>query len=70
MEQAISRGIPELKRFVAGVEQDYAAVHAALRLPCSQGITKGKVNKFKTLKRVRYGRAGFAFLRQRLLHDT
>ncbi len=33
-------------------------------------ITEGKVNKLKTLKRVMYGRAGFALLRQRLLHDA
>ena len=36
----------------------------------SQGITEGKVNKLKTLKRIMYGRAGFALLRQRLLHDA
>ena len=64
MEQAMSSGIPELKSFVAGIERDYDAVHAALRLPWSQGITEGKVNKLKTLKRVMYGRAGFALLRQ------
>jgi hypothetical protein len=28
MEQAISSGIPELKSFVAGIEQDYAALLA------------------------------------------
>jgi transposase len=33
-------------------------------------ITEGKVNKLKTLKRAMYGRAGFALLRQRLLHDA
>src|SRR6266536_4446351 len=70
MEQAIRSGIPELGSFVAGIERDYDAVHAALRLPWSQGITEGKVNKLKTLKRVMYGRAGFALLRQRLLHDA
>ena len=69
MEQAIRSGIPELGSFVAGIERDYDAVSAALRLPWSQGITEGKVNKLKTLKRVMYGRAGFALLRQRLLHD-
>jgi len=69
MEQAIRSGIPELGSFVAGIERDYDAVSAALRLPWSQGITEGKVNKLKTLKRVLYGRAGFALLRQRLLHD-
>src|SRR6266700_2815608 len=68
MEQAISSGIPELGSFVMGIERDYDAVHAALRLPWIQGVTEGKVNKLKTLKRVMYGRAGFALLRQRLLH--
>jgi transposase len=70
MEQAVKSGIPELGSFVAGIERDYDAVHAALCLPWSQGITEGKVNKLKTLKRVMYGRAGFALLRQRLLHDA
>jgi len=69
MADAIRSGIPELKSFVMGIERDYDAVYAALRLPWSQGITEGKVNKLKTLKRVMYGRAGFALLRQRLLHD-
>ena len=68
MGQAVTSGIPELKSFVNGIERDYDAVHAALRLPWSQGITEGKVNKLKTLKRVMYGRAGFPLLRQRLLH--
>jgi len=70
MEQATRSGIPELGSFVVGIERDYDAVYAALRLPWSQGITEGKVNKLKTLKRVMYGRAGFALLRQRLLHDA
>jgi transposase len=68
-QDAKSCGIPELKSFVAGIERDYDAVYAALRLPWSQGIAEGKVNKLKTLKRVMYGCAGFALLRQRLLHD-
>jgi transposase len=33
MKEAIRSGIPELKSFVAGIERDYDAVHAALRLP-------------------------------------
>ncbi len=70
MRQAASLGIPELKSFVTGIERDDDAMHAALRLPWSQGITEGKVNKLKTLKRVMYGRAGFTLLRQRLLHDA
>jgi hypothetical protein len=60
MEEASKSGIAELKSFVAGVERDYDAVKEALRLPWSQGITEGKVNKLKTIKRVMYGRAGCA----------
>jgi transposase len=70
MEAAMKSGIAELKSFVAGIERDFDAVKAALRLPWSQGITEGKVNKLKTIKRVMYGKAGFALLRQRLLHDA
>ena len=70
MEDALSRQIKELKSFVAGIERDYDAVKAALSSSWSQGITEGKVNKLKTLKRQMYGRAGFALLRQRLLHDA
>ncbi len=70
MEQAAKSGIPELGSFVTGIERDYDAVHAALCLPWSQGITEGKVNKLKTLKRAMYGRAGVPLLRHRLLHDA
>jgi Transposase and inactivated derivatives len=70
MEEASKSAIPELKSFVAGIERDYDAVKAALRLSWSQGPTEGKVNKLKTIKRMMYGRAGFSLLRQRLLHDA
>ena len=68
MVQAERSGIPELRSFVNGIKRDYNAVHASLCLPPSQGITEGKVNKLKTLKRVMYGRAGFPLLQRRLLH--
>jgi len=68
MQEATKSGIVEMKSFVAGIERDYDAVSAALHLPWSQGQTEGFVNKLKTAKRMMYGRAGFALLRQRLLH--
>jgi len=68
MQEATKSGIPELGSFVAGIERDYDAVKAALCLPWNQGQTEGFVNKLKTVKRMMYGRAGFALLRQRLLH--
>ncbi len=68
MQEATRSGIPEFKSFVSGIERDYDAVKAALRLPWNQGQTEGFVNKLKTAKRMMYGRAGFALLRRRLLH--
>ena len=41
---------------------------AGLTLPYSNGVVEGKVNKLKLIKRMMYGRAGFALLRQRVLH--
>jgi transposase len=70
MEEADKSGISELGSFVAGIERDYDAVKEALRLPWSQAVTEGKVNKLKTIKRQMYGRAGFPLLQQRLLHDA
>ena len=60
-------GIPELKRFVAGIYRDYDAVRAALATKHSNGQTEGKVNKLKCIKRQMYGRANFDLLRQRML---
>jgi transposase len=68
MQEAVKSGITELKSFVGGIERDYDAVKAALCFPWNQGQTEGFVNKLKTAKRMMYGRAGFALLRQRLLH--
>ncbi len=60
--------IRELQSFGAGIERDKAAVVAGLTLPQSNGLIEGKVNKLKLIKRMGYGRAGFALLRQRVLH--
>jgi transposase len=60
--------IRELQRFVKGCERDKAALAAGLTLPHNNGMVEGKVNKLKLIKRMGYGRAGFALLRQRVLH--
>jgi len=70
LKQARESGIKELESFVAGVERNYDAVRAGLAFPWSQGPVEGTVNKIKTHKRLMYGRAGFALLRQKLLHLT
>ncbi|QBD78899.1 transposase [Ktedonosporobacter rubrisoli] len=48
--------------------RDKEAVVAGLTLPFNNGLVEGKVNKLKLLKRMGYGRASFALVRQRVLH--
>jgi transposase len=60
--------IPELHRFANGIERDKAAVLVGLTLFHNNGQTEGQVTRIKLIKRMMYGRAGFALLRQRVLH--
>jgi transposase len=60
--------IRPLQSFVGGIERDKAAVVAGLTLPYNNGLVEGKINKLKLIKRMGYGRASFALLRQRVLH--
>ena len=68
LEAVRASNIRELQSFVGGIERDKAAVLAGLTLPQNNGLVEGKVNKLKLIKRMGYGRAGFALLRQRVLH--
>jgi transposase len=60
--------LPELESFAHGVERDKAAVQAGLTLPINHGQVEGQVTRIKLIKRMMYGKAGFALLRQRVLH--
>ncbi len=57
---------PELRNFAASLEQDGAAVRAALTLPWSNGPVEGHIHR--VLKRSAYGRMKLDLLRQRVLH--
>ena len=57
----------ELRRFAQGLDQDRAAVQAALDEPWSNGMVEGHVNRLKAIKRQMYGRAGLPLLRARVL---
>lgn len=57
----------ELKRFAAGIEEEYGSVKAALQLPWSNGPVEGHVHRLKAIKRQMYGRANFDLLRIRVL---
>ncbi|MBA3822945.1 MAG: ISL3 family transposase [Ktedonobacterales bacterium] len=58
---------PELQRFAQGLVRDYSAVRAGLTEIYSNGMVEGFVNKIKMVKRMMFGRAGVALLRQRVL---
>jgi transposase len=66
-EEALSSGLPELQRFITGLDRDEAAVKAALELPWSNGPVEGQVTRLKVIKRQMYGRAHFDLLRARVL---
>jgi transposase len=68
LTQVHESDLPELESFAHGVEQDQAAVQAGLTLPINNGQVEGHVTRVKLIKRMMYGKAGFALLRQRILH--
>ena len=68
MSKVEASGIPELQRFANGLERDKAAVLAGLTLSHSNGQGEGQGTRIKLIKRMMFGRAGFALLRQRVLH--
>jgi transposase len=60
--------IKDLQRFAKGLQRDKAAVLVGLTRSYHNGQTEGQVTRIKLIKRMMYGRAGFALLRQRVLH--
>jgi len=47
---------------------DKAAVQAGLTLHINDGQVEGHVTRVKLIKRMLYGKVGFALLRHRVLH--
>jgi len=67
LNAAKASDLRELQSLAEGMERDYAAIEAALRLPYSTGPVEGNSNRLKLIKRSGYGRAGFDLLRLRVL---
>jgi hypothetical protein len=67
LTDALKSGVSAVATFAAGLQQDGAAVKAALTTPWSSGQTEGQVNKLKLPKRQTFGRAKFDLLRRRVL---
>jgi len=63
-------GLKELQSFSVGLMKDEAAVRAAMIYDWSSGQVEGNVNRLKMIKRMMFGRAGFALLRARVLHKS
>ena len=60
-------GVRVVESFATSLDQDGAAVRAALTLPWSSGQAEGQINRLKLLKRAMYGRAKLDWLRRRFL---
>src|SRR4051812_20643292 len=60
-------GVRAVETFAAGLEQDGAAIRAALTTPWSSGQAEGQITRLKLIKRQMYGRASFDLLRRRVL---
>jgi len=54
------------RSFASRIQQDEAAVRAALKYRWSNGPTEGHVNRLKCIKRMMYGRAKDDLLRKRV----
>lgn len=67
LRQAENSKIAIWRNFAAGLQQDYAAVRAALIHDWSNGPTEGHINRLKFLKRLMYGRANDDLLRKRVI---
>ena len=70
LKDCLTSGIQEMANFASGLQQDEAAVRAALSLPWSTGQVEGQITRLKLIKRQMYGRANFDLLRQRVLHPV
>jgi transposase len=60
-------GLKELQSFSTGLMKDESAVRAAMTYDWSNGQVEGSVNRLEMIKRMMFGRAGFALLRLRVL---
>jgi transposase len=67
LERAEQSELVPFRNFATSLRRDYTAVQAGVREQWNNGVTEGRVNGLKMLKRQLYGRASFSLLRQRVL---
>src|SRR5207245_10811886 len=67
LQRASTSTVEALRRFAAGLYEDYAAVKAGVTLPWSTGPVEGHSNRLKMLKRQMFGRAHLDLLSRRFV---
>jgi transposase len=67
LQRASTSTVEALRRFAAGLYEDYAAVKAGVTLPWSTGPVEGHINRLKMLKRQMFGRARLDLLSRRFV---
>lgn len=67
LDRAEAAQSQEVQNFAQRLRQEGDALLAALKLPWSNGVVEGHVNRVKLIKRQMFGRGGFELLRQRVL---
>lgn len=67
LAEARARGVRAIATFAAGLEQDGAAVRAALTTPWKNGQAESQSTRLKLIKQTMYRRAGFDLPRRRVL---
>ncbi len=67
LAEARACGVRAIETFAADLEQNGAAVRAALTTLWSNGQAEGQITGLKLIKRMMYGPAGFDLVRRRVL---
>ncbi len=70
LQACVASHVAEMQTFAAGLQQDRAAMAAALTATWSTGPVEGHINRLKLVKRQMFGRANFDLLKRRVLHSA
>jgi transposase len=67
LQRATTSALEAVRRFAAGLAEDYEAVKAGVTLPWSTSPVEGHINRLKMLKRQMFGRARLDLLSRRFV---
>ena len=67
LQRATTSAVDAVRRFAAGLYEDYEAVKAGVTLPWNSGPVEGHINRLKMLKRQMFGRARLDLLSRRFV---